>query len=278
MKKNMLEISNFSCGYGSAFRINNININIPKGSFAGIIGPNGSGKTTLFRGISSELKALSGSIIVNGKDIQKLQYKEKAQNIAVVSQSNEPIDMEVEDYVLMGRIPYQKRLQFFESKTDITIARKYMELTKIDLFKNKLMNELSGGEQQLANIARALTQEPNLLLLDEPTSHLDISHQVQVLNLIQQLNKSLGLTVLMNIHDLNLAGEYCDYLIMLDSGRIHTQGSPEKVLSYKNIEKVYNTVVVTETNPISKKPVIFLVSEQLLKQNESLRNLHKDAN
>ncbi len=272
MKKEMLDIKNFSCGYASKFNIENISFCIPQGSFAGIIGPNGSGKTTLFRGITNELSPLSGIIKVNGHDIRKLRYKERAQRIAVVSQNFEAVNMNVEDYLLLGRIPYQRRLQFFESKKDIEIVNKYMSLTKVDCLKNKLMTEMSGGEQQLANIARALTQEPDLLLLDEPTSQLDISHQVQVLNLIQRLNQQLGLTVLMNIHDLNLAGEYCDYLIMLDSGKIHTQGTPEKVLTYKNIEEVYDTVVVTETNPISKKPVIFLVSEQVLKQNKSSGN------
>lgn len=268
----MLDIRNFSCGYASKFKIENINIRIPKGSFAGIIGPNGSGKTTLFRGITNELSPLSGIIKVNGQDIRKLRYKERAQSIAVVSQNIEAVNMKVEDYLLLGRIPYQGRMQFFESKKDIEIVNKYMSLTKADRLKDKLMTEMSGGEQQLANIARALTQEPDLLLLDEPTSQLDISHQVQVLNLIQRLNHQLGLTVLMNIHDLNLAGEYCDYLIMLDSGKIHTQGKPEEVLTYKNIEEVYDTVVVTETNPISKKPVIFLVSEQVLEQNKSSKN------
>ncbi|MEN8120746.1 MAG: ABC transporter ATP-binding protein, partial [Bacteroidota bacterium] len=110
-----------------------------------------------------------------------------------------------------------------------------------------------------------LTQEPDLLLLDEPTSHLDITHQVQILNLLQRLNKELKLSVLMIIHDLNLAGEYCDYLVMMNKGKVHTQGTAEHVLNYKNIEEVYDTVVVTETNPLSGKPVILLVSESVLK-------------
>ncbi len=273
MKKDLLDIKNFSCGYDSKFRINEINILVSQGSFAGVIGPNGSGKTTLFRGISGELEPFSGSININNQDIKKLRFKERAQKIAVVSQNFETVDLKVEDYVLLGRIPYQGRLQFFETKKDIEVVNKYMKLTNVERLRGKMMTEMSGGEQQLANIARALAQEPDLLLLDEPTSQLDISHQVQVLNLIQRLNKQLGLTVLMNIHDLNLAGEYCDYLIMLSHGKIHTQGLPEKVLTYKNIEEVYNTVVITETNPVSKKPAIFLVSEQVLEQNKSGKDL-----
>ena len=143
-----------------------------------------------------------------------------------------------------------------------------MKLTNIWRLRDKMMNEISGGEQQLAGIARALTQEPQLLLLDEPTAHLDITHQVQVLDLLQKLNKELKLSVLMNIHDLNLAGEYCDYIIMLKNGKVHSQGEPSAVLNYKNIEEVYNTVVITEINPVSKKPAVFLVSGQTMTKNK----------
>lgn len=113
-------------------------------------------------------------------------------------------------------------------------------------------------------ITRALVQEPELLLLDEPTSHLDITHQVEVLNLVQRLNEELRLTVLMIIHDLNLAGEYCDQLVLMNQGRVQLTGTPEEVLRYDTIEKVYGTVVVTKPNPLSGKPVIFLVSQKIL--------------
>jgi iron complex transport system ATP-binding protein len=139
-----------------------------------------------------------------------------------------------------------------------------MQLTGVDKYRHKLMNQLSGGEQQMAAIARALTQEPELLLLDEPTSHLDISHQVQILNLLQQLNEEYGLTILMIIHDLNLAGEYCSHLVMLNKGKVHISGTPDEVLNYKDIEEVYETVVITQKNPLSGKPAIFLVSGKTL--------------
>lgn len=243
-----------------------ISFEIKKGDFVGIIGPNGSGKTTLFKGISGELNTLAGSSRLNGEFIQKMNLKQRAQNLAVVTQNIEVGSMTVEEYVLMGRIPYRKQFQFFETKSDIAIAEKYMELTGVNALKNKFMNVLSGGEQQLAGIARALTQEPELLLLDEPTSHLDITHQVQTLNLIRRLSEQLGLTVLMIIHDLNLAGEYCDSLVMMQNGRIHKKGKPLEVLNYADIEAVYDTVVITRTNPISGKPVVFLVSEKTLKK------------
>lgn len=260
---NILNIENLTCGYESKFNIRDISFSIKKGTFTGIIGPNGSGKTTLFRGITGSLKSKTGKMLLNGKNLVKFSHKEKAQNIAIVTQNIEASFITVEDYVLMGRLPYLSRFTFFENKKDYEIAYKYMKLTNTFHLKDKFMTELSGGEQQLTGIARALTQEPELLLLDEPTSHLDITHQVQILNLLQRLNTDLELSVLMIIHDLNLAGEYCDYLVMMNKGKIHTDGAPDQVLNYKNIEEVYDTVVVTETNPLSGKPVILLVSENV---------------
>lgn len=257
-------VQNISCGYPGKFMLRNIGFNIEKGSFTGIIGPNGSGKTTLFKGISGELPVRSGNVRLNEMDLSGMGNKQRAQKLAIVSQHTESVDILVEDYVLMGRMPYKKHFQLFDTEADHEMAEKYMKLTHVLQYKDKLMSELSGGEQQLAAIARALTQEPDLLLLDEPTSHLDISHQVQILNLIKRLNHNMGLTVLMIIHDLNLAGEYCDYLIMLDDGKIHKQGESSDVLTYEHIEKVYKTVVVTRNNPISNKPVVFLVSEKML--------------
>jgi iron complex transport system ATP-binding protein len=264
--RQFLEIDKFSCGYPGHFVLNEISFGIEKGHFVGIIGPNGSGKTTLFRGISGELPTLKGKIVLNGQQTQKMSLREKARNIAVVTQHIEVGNMTVEEYVLMGRIPYQRQFQFFETGEDIVIAEKYMKLTGIDNLRNKNMNSLSGGEQQLAGIARALTQEPELLLLDEPTSHLDITHQVQILNLIQRLSEELSLTVLMIIHDLNLAGEYCDTLLMMQKGTLRKTGTPHEVLNYLDIEAVYDTVVITRTNPVSGKPVVFLVSEKTMKK------------
>jgi iron complex transport system ATP-binding protein len=260
-----LDIKNISCGYGSGFNIENINFSIERGVFAGIIGPNGSGKTTLFKGVTGDLKLKAGNILLDKRDLAGLSLREKAQRVAVVSQHTEITDISVADYVLLGRMPFRKHFQFFETKADMEIARKYMKLTNVYRFRDKAMTELSGGEQQLAAIARALTQEPQLLLLDEPTSHLDITHQVQILNLIQELNEKLNLTVLIIIHDLNLAGEYCDYLLMMKDGNIHVQGKPKEVLNYQTIEEVYNTVVITRENPVSKKPVVFLVSDRVMK-------------
>lgn len=261
-----LNVSNFSCGYRKEFVLQDIDFSINKSTIFGIIGPNGSGKTTLFKGITGELSTRTGAVVLNGKNIGEMQHQERARSIAVVAQHIHATDITVEDYVLMGRLPHRGKFQLFESTEDYRITHHYMHLTNVYHLKDTYMSKISGGEKQLANIARALTQQPDLLLLDEPTSHLDITHQVQILNLIQRLNEEMNLTVLMIIHDLNLAGEYCDYLLMLNNGRMFKQGVPDDVLNYQVIEDGYNTVVVVRPNPVSGKPAVFLVSEKVLKQ------------
>jgi len=267
MNKDYLKIENLICGYDN-FYLDSLNFGIRKGDFAGIIGPNGSGKTTLFKAITGELKIKKGIITLNENILTQLSIREKARNIALVTQQTDPVDISVEDYVLMGRMPYRSDFQFFETKEDFEIAEKYMRLTDVFRFKDKLMNQLSGGERQLAGIARALAQEPQLLLLDEPTSQLDISHQIHVLNLVQDLNIKMGLTVLMIIHDLNLASEYCDFLLLMNEGKLWKKGTPVEVLDYRTIEDVYKTVVFTQENPLSKKPAIFLVSNKIIAQSK----------
>ncbi len=264
-----LDVIDVSLGYPAKFMLKDISFSVKKGSFSGIIGPNGSGKTTLFKGISGDLKVMSGKITLNGKDMAKKSFRQKATQLAVVTQYIEQVDITVRDYVLLGRMPYKKRFEFFETMEDYEVANKYMELTGISHLKDKLMTRISGGEQQLVAIARALTQEPTLLLLDEPTSHLDITHQIQTLNLIQKLNCEMNLSVLMIIHDLNMASEYCDYLFLMNHGTLFTKGMPEEVLTYQVIEEVYRTPVITRTNPMSGKPFVFPVSGKLLGKNSS---------
>jgi iron complex transport system ATP-binding protein len=258
----VLEVKDLICGYDSEFVLQNINLKVEDRELIGIIGPNGSGKTTLLRVISRMLKPKKGIVLLEGKNIWQMEFKELAKRIAVVPQSFASVGMSVEEFVLLGRIPYFRRFQFLEAKKDFDIAQKCMALTDTLKLKDQPLAEISGGERQLALIARALVQEPRLLLLDEPTTHLDITHQVGILDLIRRLNKELGLTVIMVLHDLNLASEYCQRLVLINEGRIHKIGRPEEVLNYQVIEEVYKTIVVVRKNPISSKPYILLVSEE----------------
>ncbi|MBA4391564.1 MAG: ABC transporter ATP-binding protein [Syntrophus sp. (in: bacteria)] len=264
----MIRIDHLTCGYGSKIVLDNITLEIHKGEFVGIIGPNGSGKTTIMRAITRLIKPITGTIYLEGINVSSLDYKELAQKIAVVSQNFPVMAMSVREFVLLGRIPYYNKFQFLESEKDLAIAENAMVMTDMIKLEDSYMSEMSSGEVQLAFIARAITQEPSLLLLDEPTAHLDITHQVGVLDLIKRLNRQYGLTVLIVLHDLNLASEYCDRLVLMNQGQIENTGRPEEVLTYGNIEKVYNTVVVVEKNPISGKPFVLVVSEEVKRKCE----------
>lgn len=261
-----LELKNVSCGYRKGFCLEQINLSLEKGVFAGIIGKNGSGKSTLFKGLVGDLPLQNGTIELNGVSLSTLNPKKRARLVAIVSQFMDISAITVEDYVLMGRIPYRKNFQFLYTDADYQTASKYIELTGIAHLRSKLITELSGGEQQMTAIACALTQQPDLLLLDEPTSHLDITYQSKIMNLLQRLNKEEGLTVVMIIHDLNLASEYCSHLALMKNGEILHQGTPNDVLTYQNIENAYDTIVIVKNNPISDKPFVFPVSDSWLNE------------
>jgi len=266
----MLDIRDMTSGYDSKFFLRDIDLTVERGEFVGIIGPNGSGKTTLLKTITRILKPRKGSVSLEGKNMAQMEFKELARKAAVVSQSSESGIMTVEEFVLLGRMPHYKKLQFFETKRDVEIAGKCMRLTDTFKLKDSLMAEISGGERQLVLIARALAQEPELLLLDEPTAHLDIAHQVKILDLIKRLNKEFKLTVIIVLHDLNLASEYCQRLVLINEGRIYKTGTPQEILDYKIIEEVYKTVVVVKKNPISSRPYMMLVPEEERQKRENL--------
>ena len=197
MRENILDVESLTCGYDTKFKIREINLSVQRNKIIGIIGPNGSGKTTLLRALTRVIKPEKGRVLLNGADIWKKDIKELSRHIAVVSQNVEAESVTIEEYTLIGRYPHYREMQFFESDNDEKIALKYMKMTGVLGIKDKYFHEISGGERQLAQIARALTQEPELLLLDEPTSHLDIGHQVEILDLVRRLNKELNITVIM---------------------------------------------------------------------------------
>ncbi len=258
----LLKIDGLSGGYHKEIIIKNISLEIKKGDFLGIIGPNGSGKTTLLRLISRVLAAQKGAITLEGKDIVHLTLKEFAQKVSFVPQETLiNFSFSVLEIVSMGRIPHLKRLQL-ETKKDIAVAENALLMTDALNLKEKMIDELSSGERQRVIIAKALAQEPVLLFLDEPTSHLDIGHQIQILDLLRRLNRQKNLTIVMVLHDLNLASEYCNRIVLLNEGGIFKAGPPRDVLTYQNIEAVYKTVVVVNDNPLNSKPYVVLVPKE----------------
>lgn len=258
---NILEVQKITSGYNGVEVLKDISFHLKRGEILGIIGPNGAGKTTLFRAISRSLPPWRGKIYYNGDDISRIPPKELFQEITILPQIVEtPFSFKVFDLVSMGRYPHLKRFEELQ-KTDSEIIEHSMSLTDVLHLKNRTINTLSGGERQRVFLAQALTQTPKLLLLDEPIAHLDIGHQVEILDLVKRLNEENSLTVIMILHDLNLAAEYCDRLILIDGGKIYKLGTPGEVLTYQNIEDVYKTVVVVRENPISKKPYVILISE-----------------
>lgn len=257
----LLKIDNLYGGYHKETVIRDISLEIKKGEFLSIIGPNGSGKTTLLRLASRALKPQKGSILLEEENISSMKLKEFCKKSAFVPQDTFiNFSFTAFEIVLMGRIPHLGRLQA-ETNRDIEIAEKSMDLTDTLILKGKMIDELSAGERQRVIISKALAQEPVLLFLDEPTSHLDIGHQIQILDLLKALNLRNNLTIVMVLHDLNLASEYSDRIVLLNQGQVFKEGSPREVLTYQNIEAVYKTVVVVNDNPISSKPYVVLVSK-----------------
>ena len=258
----MLEIKNLVCRYGDKEVIKDISFSVNQGEILGIIGPNGAGKTTLFRAISRVINPVNGQINYQGRDLLAMPLAHRAREIAVLPQLLQIVfPYRVDDFIALGRLPHLGRLESLKN-SDKEIINQAIKRTNIEELQDRLITEVSGGELQRILLAQALAQQPKLLLLDEPTTHLDIGHQVEVMDLIKQLNQQEKLTIMMVLHDLNLAGEYCDRLILMNQGRIHSIGTPAEVLTYQNIEAVYHTVVVVRENPISGKPYVILVPKQ----------------
>ncbi len=256
----MIELKDVSLGYDHRAVVNNINLKAVSGEMLGLIGPNASGKSTLIKGITRLINIFSGHISIDGQDIKNIKREELARLIAVVPQN--PVLPEVFtafEVVLMGRTPHLGLLRY-EGEKDIAIAWQAMRATKTQLFAERRIGELSGGERQRLIIARALTQQPRVFLLDEPTAHLDINHQVEILNLVKSLCLEQNLTIIAALHDLNLAAQYCDWLIMLNGGQIHAEGIPQDVLTVENIKRAYGAEVCVYPHPINKLPTTLITA------------------
>jgi len=240
--------------------LKNVSFEVKRGEFLGILGPNGSGKTTLLNVIDGILIPQEGELWINGTSCNKLKRENLAKIIAVVPQESLMIfPFTVQEIVLMGRAPHLGKWRF-EGETDFRIAHQAMEMTDTLSLMNRSMNALSAGERQRVLIARALAQQPQIMLLDEPTAFLDIRHQIDFFDLIKTLNKNQTLTVIGVTHDINLASLYCDRIILLRDGRIHCMGSPEEVIAESHIREVYETNVTVDRNPVTGQPRVTLLS------------------
>ena len=236
-----------------------IGLEVSKNSFVGIIGPNGSGKTSLLRYISAWYKPQAETVFLYGGDILSRRGKELSREIAVIAQNMAiEFDFTAMDVVLMGRFPHISRFGS-EGQEDIEKTKNVMELTGTWDLKDRLVTNLSGGELQRVMIARALAQETSILLMDEPISNLDISYQVEIMDLIKGYQQEKGLTVITVLHDLNIAAQYCERLILLNKGEVYCQGKPEKVLTKENIKAVYGIDVHIIENPSQGYPYIMPV-------------------
>jgi len=256
----ILTVDGVDCYYGSVKVLENVCFSVKERDFVGILGPNGSGKTTLLRSISRTLKPHNGAILLNDVDIYTLKSAEVAKQMAVVPQDTViAFNFTALDIVLMGRNPHLSRFQM-ESEKDIAIARKAMELTNTWHLAERPINELSGGERQRVIIARALAQEPKILLLDEPTVHLDINNQLEIMDLLKELCIKRGLIVLAVFHDFNLAVRYCDSAILLKNGKIFSAGNIDAVLTSENIKSVFQVDAIVKKHPVTNSPYIIPLS------------------
>lgn len=235
-----MEVSGLKYSYGSHSVLRGIDLEIREGEILGILGPNGCGKTTLLKNLNRNLQPREGCVILDGTDLRDMVKKDIARLIAVVPQTNEiNFSFTVRDIVAMGRMPFQSMFGG-ESAEDSAIIDDAIERTGLSRFAERHINTMSGGERQRVIIARAIAQTPKVLLMDEPTLHLDISMQFDALNLVYRLSKETGLTVVIVSHDLPMVARYCDRIVMIHDGRIHAQGRTEDVLTPENMRTVFN--------------------------------------
>jgi iron complex transport system ATP-binding protein len=258
MNSNLMQLEKISFTYEVLPVIKDLSISIQEQDLIGIIGPNGSGKSTLLKIMGALLKPDSGSIQFNETQLSKINKKHFAQSVSWIPQDHPMVfPFKVSEIVLMGRHPYLSPLSF-ESEEDLEISHRAMESTMTSQFADRYFNEISGGEKQRVMIASALAQNPEMMLLDEPTSALDLNYQIQILTILKNLNVNHKMTLVMAMHDLNLASRFCNRLIILNDGQVVRDGSPEKVLTKDILEQVYGIEVdlVSINGKIMIHPVI----------------------
>jgi iron complex transport system ATP-binding protein len=256
MMDTAIRVEHMSCGYEEQPVLRDVSFDLHRGEMLGVIGPNGSGKSTLIRALTRILPLMSGRITLYGQDLAAYSMRRLAQTVAVIPQQAAiPFAFSALELVLMGRTPHLKRFQQ-ERPEDLTIAMEAMKRTDCLQFRDRFIHELSGGERQRVIIARALAQQPGILLLDEPTSYLDLNHQIEVFDLLHHLCEHDHMAMLCVSHDLNLAAEYCSRLLMINRGRVFATGLPDAILTGPHIKEVFGADVTVIQSPYTGSPQI----------------------
>jgi len=251
-----LEMQNVTLAYGHQVVVKGIGFYIKPGEMLGLVGPNGCGKSTIIKALSRVIPPYSGRILLNGRDISQIPRKDLARLLGVVPQiALLPSAFTAFEIVLMGRNPHLGLFQY-EDPRDMAITWRAMGRTSSQHLAERRISELSGGEIQCVVIARALAQDTQAILLDEPTANLDIGRQIEILDLVKGLCRENKLTVIAALHDLNLAAHYCDRVLLINKGRIHAEGTPIEVINTENIEQVYGCGSYVHTHPLSGLPAV----------------------
>lgn len=256
MTRHILNASRISAGYGDTVILDGLDLNLLPGRITVIVGANACGKSTLLRVMSRLLKPRAGQVLLDGTSIHRIPSRRLAQVLGLLPQSPiAPEGITVADLVSRGRYPHQGLLSRWSARDDEAVAAA-LEVTHTFDLADRPVDELSGGQRQRVWIAMALAQETDLLLLDEPTTFLDINHQIEVLDLLTDLNRARGTTIMMVLHDLNLAARYADHLVAMAGGRIHAAGPPEAILTEANIRAVFGLESRVITDPTSGRPIM----------------------
>lgn len=252
---NCIKTKDLNISYGNLDIVKDLNLEIPNGKITTIIGANGCGKSTILKTIARILQPKSGDIFINDKNIKDQSSKELAKTMAVLPQSPQaPSGLTVEELISYGRFPHQKGFGKMK-KEDKDIVSWALEATGISEFRDRKIEALSGGQRQRAWIAMALAQQTDILVLDEPTTYLDLAHQLEVLNLLEELNKKHGTTIVMVIHELNNAARFADHMIGVKKGKIACQGSAYEVMTKENLKELFNIDAEIVSDPRTNKPV-----------------------
>lgn len=259
-----VRVQELCVGYDQVQVLDSISFSVVRGELLVVIGPNGSGKSTLLKTLAGILGPETGRVDVLGRDIRAQSRREMAQKVALVpQQSTVASSYTVWETVLMGRYPHQGLLGL-DSGKDIRVTREAMHSTRIEHLQDRHLAQLSGGELQRVLIARALAQEPEIILLDEPTSSLDLAHQVRIMDLLEELHTKHELTVIMVAHDLNLASLYGERIILLREGRLAGHGTPREILTFKHLEAVFGCVLLVDESSLDKLPRITVIPGRYL--------------